>query len=353
MITPQDDLIGHQLPYSFAEMVTSDPSWMERYWYTCHPTPGGDSILDVGLGYHPNKNVMDGFAGLTIGGKQYNFRASRRLHPNPLETKIGPLEIKVLEGLKRHKLTLGENESGLTFELEFISNLNAHEEEPHFKRRNGIITEHMARTQQFGRFSGWIEINGKRITVDENSWYGQRDHSWGIRGEMRTDETNPPLTYYPPFFYMWVTAQFKDRGLHVFLKERAVGNTIYISGEEVFSQENRKSSKHKLVDIEHDITWADDPMGQTVSSGKLILTFKSGEKRELYIRTLPARYFLKGGLYGGLNGWSQGDDKGEFYSEADSWDLSEEKVRKLVRTICDHVIEIRDGDDIGYGIMEY
>jgi hypothetical protein len=27
---------------------------------------------------------------------------------------------------------------------------------------------------------------------------GRRDHSWGVRAEMRTDETSPPLKYYPP-----------------------------------------------------------------------------------------------------------------------------------------------------------
>ena len=72
---------------------------MERLWYTGHPTPGGDFIFDIGLGWHPNRNVMDGFAGVAFGGKQYNFRVSRRLRPNPLETTIGPLEIEILEGL--------------------------------------------------------------------------------------------------------------------------------------------------------------------------------------------------------------------------------------------------------------
>ena len=40
---------------------------------------------------------------------------------------------------------------------------------------------------------------------------------------MRTDPTHPPLTFYPPFLFTWVTVQFPDRGLHVFVKERAPG----------------------------------------------------------------------------------------------------------------------------------
>src|SRR3954468_16089828 len=112
MLTPQDDLIGHQLPTTFDQIDNSDPAWMERLWYTGHPTPGGELIFDIGLGYHPNRNVMDGFAGVSVGDEQYNVRVSRRLRPDPLCTRVGPLAITVLEGLRRHRLTLDDNESG-------------------------------------------------------------------------------------------------------------------------------------------------------------------------------------------------------------------------------------------------
>jgi len=111
MLTKQDDFIGHQLPTTFAHVMSSDPSWMERIWYTGRPKPAADFIFDVGLGWHPNRNVMDGFAGVAFAGKQYNFRASRRLRPDPLTTAIGPMKIEVLEGLRRHRLTLAPNES--------------------------------------------------------------------------------------------------------------------------------------------------------------------------------------------------------------------------------------------------
>jgi hypothetical protein len=91
MLSQQDDFIGHQLPTTFDHVMSSDPTWMERLWYTGHPKPGGDIIFDIGLGWHPNRNVMDGFAGVTVAGVQHNFRVSRRLRPNPLTTTIGPL----------------------------------------------------------------------------------------------------------------------------------------------------------------------------------------------------------------------------------------------------------------------
>jgi hypothetical protein len=125
MLTAQDDLLGHQLPTTFDHVMSSDPAWMERLWYTGHRC-AGDLIVDIGLGCHPNRNVMDAFAGVTIGSRQYNLRLSRRLRPNSLETTIGPLSIRVLEGLRRHRLTLAPNDSGLAFDLEFVATLNPH-----------------------------------------------------------------------------------------------------------------------------------------------------------------------------------------------------------------------------------
>ncbi|HRH85265.1 MAG TPA: hypothetical protein PLO41_00315 [Rubrivivax sp.] len=351
MLTPQDDLIGHQLPTTFDQIDNSDPAWMERLWYTGHPAPGGDVIFDIGLGYHPNRNVMDGFAGVAVPGRQWNFRASRRLRPDPLNTTIGPLSIRVIEGLKRHTLSLSENDSGLRFELEFHATLNPHEEAGHLRRRDGRVTEHMYRAQQMGRYTGWLEFDGRRMAVD--SWLGQRDHSWGVRAEMRSDETAPPLTFYPPFFFCWTTAQFKDHGLVIFFKERGPGDLIYLSGEQVRPLGSKASGRDQLVTVQHEAKWLADPLGQSLDHASFELTFASGERRTVQVRALPTRYYLKGGLYGGLDGWFHGDDKGKLFTAHEAWDLQDPATRRKIRTLADQVIEVRDGDQVGYGIIEY
>ena len=66
MLSPQDDLIGHQAPAVFARAAGGDPRFTERYWYTAHPVDGSEIILDVGMGYYPNRGVMDAFAGVTV-----------------------------------------------------------------------------------------------------------------------------------------------------------------------------------------------------------------------------------------------------------------------------------------------
>jgi len=68
---------------------------------------------------------------------------------------------------------------------------------------------------------------------------------------------------------------------------------------------------------------------------------------------LPTKYYLKGGLYGGLDGWFHGDDRGKLFTAHEVWDLTDPSTRRKVRTLADQVIEVRDGDEVGYGIVEY
>jgi hypothetical protein len=35
------------------------------------------------------------------------------------------------------------------------------------------------------------------------------------------------------------------------------------------------------------------------------------------------------------------------------WDLADAPTRRLARTLADQVVEVRDGDEVGYGIIEY
>ncbi len=353
MLTPQDDLIGHQTPASFAYTGTSDPAWMERLWYTGHRVPDGGMMLDIGLGYHPNRGVVDAHAGVTVGTTQHTVRLSRRLGADPLSMEIGPFKVSVLEGMKRHRLTLQENGSGLSFDLEFQATMNCHEEEHHFRRRLLRVSEDMARYQQAGRYAGWIKVEGERHEVGFDQWWGQRDHSWGVRSDFVTDQKSAPLTRFPPFMFVWLIGQFKGGAVHLFANERAPADYIYLSGEKVSALGTPANRGKRMKGFDHDFTWSDDPLGQTAKSARFDFHFDDGTSEEAHVRMLPARFFLKGGLYGGLNGWRQGDDKGVLHIEHERWDLTDKHTRSITRALADCAMEIRMGDDIGYGICEY
>src|SRR5690606_30549743 len=111
MLTPQDDLPGHQTPGTFAQAGNGDVRFTERWWFTGHPIDGRPMLLNIGFGYYPNRGVMDAYAGITIERRQYNFRASRHLGDNPLDMEVGPLCLEILPRKNMHRLTLRDNAS--------------------------------------------------------------------------------------------------------------------------------------------------------------------------------------------------------------------------------------------------
>ncbi|MGE4322152.1 MAG: hypothetical protein AB7E60_03905 [Sphingobium sp.] len=352
MLTPQDDLIGHQLSTSFAHTANSDPAWMERLYFAAMDI-GGDVIFSTGIGYHPNRNVMDGYVGVTIGAKQHNLRLSRHLGHDPLNVEIGPLRIRVVEGMKRHRITLAPNDLGLTCDLTFQSHLHPHEEDHRFVRRRNRVIEDLVRYQQAGRWSGWIEMEGRRYTVEPDRWWGQRDHSWGIRPALRTDETSPPLTPFPPLLFGWAIAQFEDRAIHLYVMDRGPGDPVYVSGEEVLPQSGKADPRRKVKVVTHDIEWDGDALGQQFRTARFDLVLADGSRRELVFRKAGTRFFLKGGLYGGLDGWDHGDDKGRYYAQSNVWDLEDAADRNVARALSDEICACSEGGENGYGTFQY
>lgn len=354
MLTGRDDFLGHQIPSTFDHVFTSDPMWTERLWFTVEDISTGKALFDCGLGYYPNKNVQDAFAGIAIDGQQYNIRMSRRLRPDAGQSKVGPLSFHVLEGLKRHRLLLEKNDSGLSFDIEWEARLNPHEEEHHYRRRAGKVVEDLSRYSQLGRASGTITLpTGKTVTLDPQQWFGQRDHSWGVRAELRVEIDDPKKTYLPPYYYNWICAQFPSAGVQCYFNERAPGNPIYLTGEIVKPLGNKADRGARVVAVEHNVTWAKETINQTIDQGEVIFVLENGDRKTLQIRALPARFYLRAGMYGGWRGWHHGDDKGAYYCEHDTWNLSDHTLMQKVGTFSDHMIECRMDGEVGYGIIEY
>lgn len=353
MLTPQDDLLGHQTPGSFAQAGNGDPRFTERYWYTAHPLDGAPWIFDAGLGYYPNRGIMDAFAGVTVGRQQYNFRVSRRLGSRPLETELGPLQLEIDVRTGWHHLTLAPNESGIAFDVTFEPSFPAAREKQSFRERKGQVEEDLVRVAQFGRWRGWLEVAEQRFDLTPDTVWGQRDRSWGIRSEMRTDHDKPPVQTHSHFFWTWSMFQMRDSAVSIFLKEREPGAPYYLSCSEFQRQSDGQVLIREATRVEHDITWADDPLGQTIDHAKLRIEFDHGPARELHIEGLPTRFYLKGGLYGGFGGWNHGDDRGEYAQAHDVWNLDDAATRARARTLGDHVVRVTSAGDSGVGISEY
>ena len=349
-----DDMLGHQTSSPMSQPAMADVGgavFTERFWYMGTLVPDGSVVFGAGLGYYPNRGVMDGYAGVTIDGVQYSFRGSRHTERNPLRTEIGPFRITVREGLQSHRIELEGSGEGLSLDLEYQASLPPNDEGRDILERLGVVIADVQRYVQFGYYTGWIEVNGRRISFDGKQFWGARDRSWGLRLEARTDETHhPPVTRFKPLLWVWFCAQFNDHGIHFFLKETAPGETRSFVGNETYAEFGKAARAIRAV--EHELEWFDDLYGQHIKSGVFVIHFEDGTQRVLKMQALPGRFYLKAGLYGGLDGWFQGDDRGGLHCTQDVWNHADPVTRAKLRTLAEQVVEFDDGGVIGYGTIQ-
>ena len=195
---PADEGFNHQIPDTFSTVGPSDPSWTEK---VCAMAAKRDGSLQLGfgLGKYTNRNVLDGYAGVSRGVEQATVRGSRRLFPAPDRTVVGPVRYEVLEPMKRIRFALEANEcQPVSFDWVFEAVVPpALEERTHQRAPLGYrVSAELVRYHQIGLASGWVEVDGERQVIDRDEWVSTRDHSWGVRYDVGvpptdTDPFNP------------------------------------------------------------------------------------------------------------------------------------------------------------------
>ena len=212
-LTRGDDYPIHQTPEPVAYSGT-DRNFYDRYFFNGYgpdPDDGGEDFFAVAFGVYPHLNIADAAFTMVRGGVETALHASRWLGMERMDLRVGPIAVEVLEPLRRLKVTVEAPEHGLRAELVFEGRAFP-VEEPRFTRRIGPRTfMDYTRMTQNGRYSGWVERDGERRSVD--GFVGTRDRSWGVRpvGASDPQETPPPQP--PQFFWLWSPCNFPSGGL--------------------------------------------------------------------------------------------------------------------------------------------
>jgi len=315
MLTELDDSVWHQLPTTFDHVGTSDPRFFDRLWFAASDRNGG-STLQFTMGVYQNMNVVDGGVVAIVDGKQHNLRVSRQLRP-VYKTECGPLSIEVVEPFQHIRLRIAHD--GFKGELDWRASLPPQEEHQHFRRSAGRIIEDYARYDQTGSISGWLELGGRPVGVDD--WWACRDHSWGIRErvgivEPRTGEAPPPVGGLFSFLFYSTDAY----GGHVQVA-RGTDGTRYLSASIL----ERPSGGLRWIggSAEIAVSFTDDTRPRRMRRAAFDVTATNGERTRIEVEAAGPSVAMPGLGYGGYNdGLGLGVWRGLQSIESEVWGVS-------------------------------
>jgi hypothetical protein len=230
MLTPYDEFPVHQVSRPFSYIPSTDVAWDDGYFFGLQ-SPKHGVFLFTGMRVSPNTDMIGGYAGVCIDGRQVTSRHSRVWRPN-FDTAIGPLRYRIVEPFRDIHLVLEPNESPLSFDFHWLGEGPPYEESHHQATNRGRRTTDQTRYTQAGAAEGWVAFDGTRYEVTPDTWGATRDHSWGIYDD------RPPFKrltqWLPPYekpeqqraLRLWVPFRSKDyTGFYCF-HEDAQGNNL-------------------------------------------------------------------------------------------------------------------------------
>ncbi|MEU8899309.1 hypothetical protein [Nocardia sp. NPDC048505] len=356
MLTPQDELLCHQLPTTFDHVQQSDLRWTERVVMYGFDTTGTVSIM-TGLARYPNRDVSDAYAMITVGGKQAHVvRLSREIggrYDDLGSWQVGPYRYEVIEPLRKVHARLGDNDSGIALQLDFEGEFPAYEQEPAFFRSRGRVREDARRYYQNGRISGWFEVDGKRTEIDPETWWFGRDHSWGTRhggggGSLGEGEDLRPGDVPDGVLYYMGIFEFEDELVHFAQRETADGQRWHFEGN-VLPRLGSTGSVTPIVRTDHALTFRDD--FRIVSGGSFTAHDADGRAREFAVT--PISDFWPGiAGYDRYRGYASGMWRGETWRDHFVADLTDTADLRPASMLSETFCRVECAGKVGYGLVE-
>lgn len=301
--------------------------FFDRFVFNLHPVDAPTPVVLFGLGLHPTRDTVDGFAILCTPTEQRNARFATRLSATTWD-RCGPFSYEVVEPNRTWRVALRDNPTNMTFDLTWTARAPAWWGDVEVGNALGAATS-FAHLFQSGWMSGSLTIDGRTTEMDR--WYSQRDRSRGVR----TMSGGQGL-------HVWFQAQFPDRSVGFLLVETRDGDRLLLEGG-VMHVEGRVDD---ITDVRHDLVFDDQ------------LDLKGGQ---VEVRTDSAMYaidvdasasggLMAGGGYGGHHGKLLGID----HVEGETWPLDGTVTQRTVDTSLTDRLCVFDWAGVrGSGILEF
>jgi hypothetical protein len=348
MPVPLDEFPIHQVPLSLEFVGTSDRNFYDRCYFNAHDRTG-EVFLVSGLGVYPNLGVIDAYATVRRGDRQWSVRMSDALGTGRLDQRVGPYRIEVVEPLQRIRLVCDADAQGIGFDLTWEGSFAAVEEPRHIHRIGPRAILDACRFAQVGTWSGQLRLAGEEIRVTADRWVGTRDRSWGIRP---VGEAEPPgraaAEPMGGFWWTYVPLRFDRYAVVVIMQEQPDGHRVLSEAVRVWADGRHEQLGWPEIDISYR-SGTRHPEHAT-----LHLTDRARKPVTIEIDTLGFVALNVGAGYGGDPDWSHGQWRGPNWVEGAVYELNDPSIAGRVPFgVVDHVARASCDEAEGWGLFEH
>jgi len=237
--TALDENFAHQIPEPFPNTVVHHQDWRESLFFIMHLRDRPGDVVTLTLANFPARAEMDSLQLGRVGDKPLFARHARAVNGDQNDFRVGPVSIHIEEPLKRVRLVVAESpESSASMDVTFTARTQPYQLRRGTMRAGHELVWDQSHMFQSGNYNGSFVHDGVKYDVD--NWWGQRDHSWGIRSHSRC-----PL-------WMWLAIQLPEGMIGVWCWEYSNGARVYTDGCFAPSDGNEPIP---LIGFDHDLHW--------------------------------------------------------------------------------------------------
>ena len=354
MLSRLDDYPIHQTPEPVAHPASSDRNVYDRYWFNGY-SDDGEFYFGVAMGLYPHRGILDCGFRIVRGGEQHAFHGSSRAPADPADTRCGPFRIEIVEPMRVSRVTLDDNETGISCDLTFTARTAGVEEGRQTTKTGGRIMMDATRFAQFGRWQGEIRYAGQTVAVDAASVYGTKDRSWGIRPVGEPEVGGAPSGRTPQFFFIWAPLHWEDRCTHLGIFEDADGIPWHQDGAIVPVYETpdqipgaQDEGIERMLSVEHQIVY--EPGTRRARALEISLIPRSGPRHDIQLE--PLLCFRMKGIGYMHPEWGHGRWKGELAIGGESWKCDDLDPLAFENQHIQQVVRATSGKRTGIGVVE-
>ena len=354
MLSHFDDYPIHQTSAPIAHPASADRHVYDRYWFNGFAVDG-ECYFGIGAALYPNLGIMDCGFSIVRDGVQHSFHASRRAPREPSRIEVGPFRIDIIEPMRRLRVVIDPNVTGIGCDLLWTPRTANIEEGHQTLRRDGRLWMDATRFNQFGRWDGHVTYDGQRLAIDGQRVLGVKDRSWGIRPVGNPDPGGAPPIELPQIFFLWAPIHWKDRCTHAGIFEDALGRMFHWDGmiaptypsiDAIPGVEDDRVQH--LARVAHRLTYR--PGTRRAQAAVITLIEPGGLRHDIQLD--PLLCFQMKGIGYGHPEWGHGHWKGELAIGHEAWRCTDLDPMAFDNQHVQQVVRARLGEEEGVGVLE-